>query len=103
MGNVEDDAITTSGPLRIYRTVRDREALVVPWGGALALTKNIDPTNVADLTWRKSPAAKKFHEVMREHCKTHPGLEKAFHLSDCTPVGYHGKPPLIRTPGADPG
>jgi hypothetical protein len=78
MGNVEDDAITTSGPLRIYRTVRDREALVVPWGGALALTKNIDPTNVEDLTWAEIACREKIHEVMREHCKNHPGLEKAF-------------------------
>ena len=78
MGNVDDDAITTSGPLRIYRTVRHREALVVPWGGALALTKNIDPTNVEDLTWAEIACREKIHEVMREHCKTHPGLEKAF-------------------------
>jgi glycine/D-amino acid oxidase-like deaminating enzyme len=78
MGNVEDEAITTSGPLRIFRTVRHREALVVPWGGALALTKNIDPTDVEELTWAEIACREKIHEVMREHCKTHPGLEKAF-------------------------
>ena len=78
MGNVDDDAITTSGPLRIYRTVRDREALVVPWGGALALTKNIDPTNVEDLSWAEIACREKIHEVMRSTARRIPGLEKAF-------------------------
>ena len=59
----------------------ERFEIAKPWsfrGGALALTKNIDPTNVADLTWAEIACREKIHEVMREHCKTHPGLEKAF-------------------------
>jgi hypothetical protein len=78
MGNVDDRAITTSGALRIFRTTRPGEALVVPWGGALALTRNIDATNVEDLTWAEIACRERIHQVMREQIKVHPGLEKAF-------------------------
>ncbi|MGH9544919.1 MAG: FAD-dependent oxidoreductase [Terriglobales bacterium] len=84
MGNVDDSAFTTSGPLKIFRTVRPREALVVPWGGALALTRNIDPTDVEDLTWAEIACREKIHQVIRERVKTHPGLEKAF-ISEVAP------------------
>jgi FAD dependent oxidoreductase len=51
---------------------------VVPWGGAFALTRAIDATDVEDLTWAEVACRKKIYEVIQTRLKQLPGLEQAY-------------------------
>lgn len=78
LGNVNDEAFDGSGPLKIFRTTRPREALVVPWGGSFALTEAIDATDVEGLTWGEMACRRKIYDVIKAELRRRPGLQHAY-------------------------
>jgi glycine/D-amino acid oxidase-like deaminating enzyme len=78
LGNVGKEAVSVEGPLKVFRTSRPGEALVVPWGGAFALTRAVDATEVEDLTWAEVACRKKIYEVIQTKLKELPGFENAY-------------------------
>lgn len=87
LGNVDEGAFGDSDALKIFRTVRPREALVVPWGGPFGLSRTIDATDVRDLTWAEVASRKKVHEVMEIRLKDRQGLERAYISHVATQLG----------------